>query len=307
MSKIAYIEKNFRAETLEIVEQANAIIKEYEDQGFDLTLRQLYYQFVARDLIPNTQRDYKRLGSIINDARLAGLIDWESIIDRTRNLQALGHWNSPESIIRSAERGYHIDFWKRQEYRPEVWVEKEALIGVFARVCNELDIPYFACKGYNSQSEMWGASQRFLQYIDNGQVPIVLHFGDHDPSGVDMTRDIEDRLEMFTEQYGVEVNRLALNWDQIEMYNPPPNFAKITDSRAVAYIAEYGEDSWELDAMEPQVLAGLVREAVDGIRDYSTWAEDEEREELEKAQLRMIRQNWSAILDFLGNGKEQPQ
>jgi hypothetical protein len=305
MSKIAYIEKNFRAETLEIVEQANAIIKEYEDQGFDLTLRQLYYQFVARDLIPNTQRDYKRLGSIINDARLTGLIDWESIVDRTRNLQALGHWNSPESIIRSAERGYHIDFWKRQEYRPEVWVEKEALIGVFARVCNELDIPYFACKGYNSQSEMWGASQRFLQYIDNGQVPIVLHFGDHDPSGVDMTRDIEDRLEMFTEQYGVEVNRLALNWDQIEMYNPPPNFAKITDSRAVAYIAEYGEDSWELDAMEPQVLAGLVREAVDGIRDDSTWAEDEEREELEKAQLRKIRQNWSAILDFLGNGKEQ--
>jgi hypothetical protein len=307
MSKIAYIEKNFRAETLEIVEQANAIIKEYEDQGFDLTLRQLYYQFVARDLIPNTQRDYKRLGSIINDARLAGLIDWESIVDRTRNLQALGHWNSPESIIRSAERGYHIDFWKRQEYRPEVWVEKEALIGVFARVCNELDIPYFACKGYNSQSEMWGASQRFLQYIDDEQIPIVLHFGDHDPSGVDMTRDIEDRLEMFTEQYGVEVNRLALNWDQIEMYNPPPNFAKITDSRAVAYIAEYGEDSWELDAMEPQVLAGLVREAVDGIRDDSTWAEDEEREELEKAQLRKIRQNWSAILDFLGNGKEQAQ
>lgn len=102
MPKISYIEKRFRSETLEIIDQANAIITEYEAQGFDLTLRQLYYQFVARDLIPNTQRDYKRLGSIVNDARLAGLIDWASIVDRTRNLRALGHFESIERITLGA-------------------------------------------------------------------------------------------------------------------------------------------------------------------------------------------------------------
>jgi len=299
MPKIRYIDKNFQASTLAIIDQANAIIVEYQAQGFDLTVRQLYYQFVARGLIPNTQRDYKRLGSIISNARLAGLIDWDSIVDRTRELKGLGHWDSPESIIHSAERGYHIDFWERQEYRPEVWVEKDALIGVFSRICNELDVPYFACKGYNSQSEMWAAGQRFLSYIGEGQVPIILHFGDHDPSGIDMTRDTEDRLKIFTEMYGVEVNRLALNWDQIEQYRPPPNFAKTTDSRAAAYIAEFGNDSWELDAMEPQVLADLVRNAIDTIRDQDIWDEDEDRKREEKAQLRQVYQNWEEIIESL--------
>lgn len=299
MPKINYLEKNFRPETLEIIEQANEIVTEYAAQGFDLTLRQLYYQFVARDLIPNTQQDYKRLGGIISDARLAGLIDWESIVDRTRNLQNLGHWDSPESIIRSAEYSYHIDFWERQEYRPEVWVEKDALIGVFAGVCDELDVAYFACRGYNSQSEMWAASQRFIRYINADQTPIILHFGDHDPSGVDMTRDIIDRLDIFTRRHGVRVDRLALNWDQVAQYNPPPNPAKITDSRATAYIAEYGRDSWELDAMEPRVLADLVREAIYDLRDESAWQEDEDRKKEEIAQLRKVRQNWAAIVEFV--------
>jgi hypothetical protein len=301
MPKIEYVPKNFRDDTLIIIDQANAIITEYEAQGFDLTLRQLYYQFVARDLIPNTQRDYKKLGNIINDARLAGLIDWDSIVDRTRNLQARGHWESPEEIIQSAEQGYHIDFWARQEYRPEVWVEKDALIGVFAGVCNELDVPFFACRGYNSQSEMWAASQRFLHYIDDNQTPIILHFGDHDPSGVDMTRDIIDRLELFTEYWGVKVKRLALNWDQVEQYSPPPNPAKISDTRATAYIAEFGEDSWELDAMEPQVLVNLVRDAINDIVDWEIWEEDEERKKADKAQLRKIRKNWAEVYKFLNN------
>lgn len=302
MPKICYVDKTFRVETLMVIGQANTIIEEYAAQGFDLTLRQLYYQFVARDLIPNTQRDYKRLGTIVSDARLAGLIDWNAIVDRTRALRGLGHWDSPESIIHSAERGYHIDFWERQPYRPELWVEKDALIGVFSRVCDELDVPYFACRGYSSQSEMWAAGQRFLSYVGEGQTPVVLHFGDLDPSGVDMTRDIEDRLELFTEHWGVEVNRLALNWDQVEVYNPPPNPAKFTDSRAKVYIAEFGRDSWELDAMEPQVLANLVREAIEDLRDEGIWEEDEDRERDEREQLRQVRQNWQDIVEFLNGG-----
>ena len=72
----AFIEKSFQTKTLAVIDQAGAIITEYMDQGFVLTLRQLYYQFVARGLIPNQHREYKRLGAIIDDARLAGLLDW---------------------------------------------------------------------------------------------------------------------------------------------------------------------------------------------------------------------------------------
>ena len=291
MPLIEYKSKKFKPESMNIIYTANEIIDEYQDQGFSLTLRQLYYQFVARDYIPNTMRSYKRLGSIINDGRMAGLIDWEAIEDRTRNMKENGHWTNPASMLRTCELAFAIDKWKRQKYAPEVWIEKEALVGVIEPVCNKLDIPYFACRGYVSQSEQWAASRRFLQAAEDGRVPIIFHLGDHDPSGVDMTRDNNDRLNLFVETDGVEmgyeveefahveVDRLALNMDQIRHYNPPPNPAKITDSRAKGYIRTYGRNSWELDALEPKVIETLIREAVEDIRDEKKWQESLDEEE----------------------------
>lgn len=152
MPKIRYQQKSFRADSLEVIEQANAIIEIYAAQGFDLTLRQLFYQFVSRGLIPNKDSEYKRLGSIINDARLAGLIDWEHITDRTRNLRGNAHWEQPQDIMRSAAYSFAIDKWADQDYRPEVWIEKDALVGVIEGVCKTLDIDFFSCRGYTSQS-----------------------------------------------------------------------------------------------------------------------------------------------------------
>ena len=164
------------------------------------------------------------------DGRLAGLIDWNRIVDRTRNLEGNSHWGNPGEIMRSAAHSFRLDKWANQPYRVECWIEKDALRGVIAGVCNELDIPHFSCRGYTSISEMWVAARRLQHWIARGQTPVILHLGDHDPSGVDMTRDIFDRLQTF--MGGAEVKRLALNWDQVEMYNPPPNPAKLTDSRA---------------------------------------------------------------------------
>src|SRR5258707_4874441 len=200
MPLIKYRNFRFSGATLAMIAKANEIVEEYRGQGFDLTLRQLYYRFVSRDLIKNTQKEYKRLGGIVNDARLAGLIDWNSIVDRTRSLRALPHWDSPSEIVESCAAQFNVDRWEGQPYRPEVWIEKDALVGVFERVCRELDVPLLSCRGYTSQSEMWGASQRMLAHSRNrngrrtGQTPIVFHFGDHDPSGKDMSRDIVDRL-----------------------------------------------------------------------------------------------------------------
>lgn len=276
MPRIAYIEKKFSNKSLAIIAQANVIIQEYAAQGFSLTLRQLYYQFVARDLIPNQQSEYKRLGSIINDARLAGFIDWEAIEDRTRFLRANSHWNSPADIVEACADQYRVNLWNTQQYRPEVWIEKDALIGVIEPVCRDYDVPYFACRGYTSQSEQWRAGQRMLEHLEHGYTPVVLHFGDHDPSGIDMTRDNEDRLFMFTGFTGmdnVEVRRLALNADQIKEYDPPPNPAKITDSRYSSYVVQHGQMSWELDALEPQVIAGLIRDELEGLIDMTAWSE----------------------------------
>lgn len=267
---IEYVQKNFGAKALDVIQKANAIIKEYQAQGFDLTLRQLYYQFVARALIPNRMSEYKNLGSIINDARLAGLISWEAIVDRTRNLQKNSHWENPHSIVDACAAQYQIDKWAKQPNHVEVWIEKDALIGVIEKACNALDVPYFSCRGYTSQSEMWAAGRRLQEYAQDGQEPVVIHLGDHDPSGIDMSRDIEDRLVMFSEGT-VEVNRIALNMNQVETYNPPPNPAKITDTRAKAYIRQYGSESWELDALDPRLLEKLITKTVLKYRDEDIW------------------------------------
>jgi hypothetical protein len=298
MPKIKYQECKFRDSSLALIEKANEIIAEYEAQGFDLTLRQLYYQFVARDLIPNTQQSYKNLGSLINDARLAGLIDWLRIVDRTRELRALSHWEDPADIVATCAETFHLDRWAEQTYRPEVWIEKDALVGVFERVCRDLDVPLLSCRGYTSQSEMWGAAQRLIRYKRSGQTPVIFHFGDHDPSGKDMSRDITDRLQLFTGRK-LRFERLALNMDQVEEYEPPPNPTKITDSRASAYIAEFGEESWELDALEPAVLEALVRDAIGKIVDDEEMEKAEEEQAEHRKTLSEISERFDAVKRFI--------
>lgn len=286
MPKIAYVSKRFSAKSWVIIEKANEIIAEYAAQGFSLTLRQLYYQFVARDIIPNTMQSYHNLGNVINDARLAGEIDWRAIVDRTRNLQIRSRWESPAEIVAVCADQFHVDMWERQQYHVEVWVEKEALVDVVGHACHPMDVPYFACRGYVSQSEMWEAAQRYLKKEKLGKDLILIHLGDHDPSGIDMTRDINERFEMF--MGGVSVERIALNMDQVRQYNPPPNPAKTTDSRFIDYKRKFGEESWELDAIDPKAMSELIEKKIWEYVDLSIWDEDEEREKEGRARLRKV-------------------
>ncbi len=314
MPKICYQETKFRESyKLPMIAQVNKIIREFKAQGYELTLRQVYYQFVSKDLLPqnwadkatgstNNERSYKNLGELISAGRMSGLIDWHSIEDRTRELAGNAHWGEPGDIIESASSSFRIDKWEEQPKRIEVWVEKDALEGVVAKACRALDIDYFSCRGYTSQTAMWDASQRLKDYIDNEQNVLILHLGDHDPSGLDMSRDIEDRLRLFmgedTED-NFEVRRIALNMEQIRLYNPPPNPAKITDTRAAKYIQEYGPESWELDALEPSVIAALIKDNVLQEREEDLFLDAYLKETRYKKQLRSVVENWGAVADFV--------
>jgi hypothetical protein len=293
-----------RQGTLDMIELADQIANEYARQGYTITLRQLYYQFVARGHLANLQANYKRLGNAVNLGRLGGRIDWNHVTDRTRNLASLPTWDSPSSIIDAAANGYRIDRWEGQLYRPEVWVEKEALAGVIGREADQQQAPYFACRGYVSQSEMWAAGMRFVRYRRNGLIPVVIHLGDHDPSGIDMSRDIQTRLALFCGGHGFEpprFERIALNRDQIEQYDPPPNPAKQTDSRFEDYLAEHGDQSWELDALEPTVLADLVRQTVGRyVNDPDAWQARQDQQEHERADLLAVAHNWDDVTTDYG-------
>ncbi len=296
MPKIRYKEIRFQQKSLDLIELVNQVVDEYSAQGYELTLRQVYYQLVARGYIPNNERSYKNVGSLINDGRLAGLIDWHSVTDRTRNLRSESHWDTPADVIASARYSYNLDKWKGQPNYVEVWVEKDALVDIVGQACSPLDTPYFSCRGYTSQSEMWSAAQRFIRQKQRKK-RIIIHLGDHDPSGIDMTRDIQERLEMFGAD--VFVKRVALTMNQIQTYNPPPNPAKITDSRASKYIDQFGDESWELDALEPKVITDLIKKQVTMYRDDAIYRAVCDKESREKEELKMLEHNYDKAVAYL--------
>lgn len=334
MAKIKYTEKRFQQKTLDLINTANKIIKDYTARGYSLTLRQLYYQFVARDLFPNdrmyslnkgtgkwykdlvngtknAEPNYKWIGNTISNARNAGLVDWDAIIDRTRKSDGLTTWNNPSSILSAVSSQYRIDKWKNQDYRIFVWVEKEALAGVIQLACEDenIQVNYLACRGYMSSSTIWKEAQKLKQInFNDGKIleaptPIIIHLGDHDPSGLDMTQDNINRLELYSnliEGTDFEFHRIALNWEQIKQYNPPPNFAKETDSRYSTYQAKYGNECFELDALDPDILVELIQDKINSYKDTNKWLEMQKKEQAEKIQLQHLSDNWGMIVEQIG-------
>lgn len=290
MATQAYQDKNFAEGSLRLIEQMNAIVKDYVAQGYRLTVRQLYYQLVARDIVENTERSYKRVTGIVNDAKLAGLMDWEAIEDRTREFIRRTRWNSPQDILRASSESFHMDMWEGQPRRAFVIVEKEALAGVLERACNALDVPLLAARGYPSGTVLREfAVGDVMDALGAGQAVTIIHLGDHDPSGIDMTRDLTERLQLFSEEPDVEIDRIALTMRQIRDQRPPPNPAKTTDSRFGAYMAEHGAESWELDALKPEYLDRLVRKRIeDCIEDNSTWDAREEQVTKLRAKIKKL-------------------
>ena len=171
---------------------------------------------------------------------------------------------TPQEALYGVERRLVLDPWRDQDNYVEVWIEKDALIGTIERAADQMRVTRMACKGYLSASAAYEAGQRFDNARARGKNCILIHLGDHDPSGIQMTEDNEKRSQLFSRGF-VEVRRIALNMNQISLYNPPPNPAKMTDSRAADYVRRYGTSSWELDALDPRVLDRLVRDEIEDL------------------------------------------
>jgi hypothetical protein len=289
MPTICYKPLGFQRASRRLIEVAVDIVTDFMAQGYSLTLRGLYYRMVAGNHIPNTPKSYKRFQELINNARLGGQMDWDSIYDATRRTVQWDHWDSPEDAVEAAANTYAHDKWVRQAYRPEVWFEKDAIVNVVEPVCMRNDVPFLSCRGSTSQSEMWRSAMRLQGVIDAGQIPVIIHLADHDPTGVDMSRDVLMRLTMFLggdDDFVFE--RVALNMDQIKKYNPPPQPAKVTDSRYARYTAKYGRSSWEMDALTPPVMTALIEDKIHEYRDEVLWDQDVLEQERKRDYLRAI-------------------
>jgi hypothetical protein len=263
MAKEYFKSVRFRQTSSELIIQCEAIVTEYLAQGLRLTLRQLYYQLVTKNLITNEEKSYRNLSSLVSDARLAGMIDWGAIEDRIRVPSIPAEWSSIQSIVESALYSYRLPRWADQPYYVELWVEKDALAGVLRPLAKEYHVPMMVNRGYSSQSAMYEASKRFayasIERFKKGSLGklVLLYLGDFDPSGEDMVRDIRERLDMFG--VSVDVRKIALTIKQVKKYKPPPNPTKRKDPRSADFISRYGASSWEVDAINPRELQKIIR------------------------------------------------
>lgn len=310
--KEQFINWNPNRASKHLLGEVQTILKQYEEQGYSLTLRQLYYQLVARDLLPeqwadkdtgstNNPQSYKKLGHIITKARLAGLVDWDMIEDRSRSILKNSHWNNPKHILNAAAKQFYMARWKNQPNYVFVMAEKDAVSNIIEPVCREWDVPFMANKGYSSQSALYQLYNIFEEKIDNGKDIHCIYVGDFDPSGLDMDRDLRDRLQLFLSNNVIffdhirllDLKRAALTESQIEKYKPPENPAKVTDSRFKQYMKKYGKSSWELDALEPATLEEIVKNAILKYVDMEEFERVEEKEREIRVKIKKFAETWS--------------
>lgn len=269
------------------IETSNKILEEYAEQGYRLTLRQLYYQLVARDFIPNRVQEYTKLSKTLVIGRMNGLIDWDMIEDRTRKPYLTYYINSIQEAIKDTVDTYKLDRQQEQINHIEIWTEKDAVSNILKRSSIYFHVNLMVNRGYSSCSAVHDA---FLRIFSKKKPSKILYIGDHDPSGLDMLRDIENRLAEFGVE-DFEIIPVVLTMKQIEKYSPPPNFAKITDPRAKWYIGKFGSDSWELDALKPEILHEIIFDAVMKYLDITQFKKMLNKEKRDRKKLKEILKN----------------
>ncbi|MCD4665507.1 MAG: hypothetical protein K8R68_09555 [Bacteroidales bacterium] len=250
--------KRFNNKNLDLLQNCISILKKFDELNMRMTLRMLHYQLVSRNIIQNTKKEYKRISRVLTGARYYGLVDWDAIEDRIRIPHQHAEFDNISHLVEVARRNYRLNRWKKQDYYVEVFTEKDALSSILMPIIDKWHVFLNVLRGYSSATALYKASKRFIE--NNDKTNIALYFGDHDPSGLDMIRDVKDRLT----EFGciVTVIPIALTIEQVKKYNLPPNYAKIKDSRSKNYIMQFGKASWEVDALPPDVMTTLIDSAI---------------------------------------------
>lgn len=262
--KISYgVNKRLSKKRRALIEHIDEIVSEYAEKGMRITVRQVYYQCVARKILDNNKDQYQKISDVIADGRLAGLLDWDMIEDRTRYKRENAHWESPQQIIKAAADQYRIDTRSTQPYYIEAWIKKDSLVSILEQTCSKLDIPCFSCRGFPSITALHEAANRFRDKAN----AVILYAGDHDPSGLKIPKVIDERLRLFN--VNTQIQRIGLTLEQIRELNLPPFYAKEKDNNFKEYYESTGlTQAWELDALPPDKLSSIFEEAVAQLTDF---------------------------------------
>ena len=256
-----------------LMEHAIEVAKRYDSA---ITLRQLFYQLVAANVVENSEGEYKAVGRAVTTARKMGLLPFKDIEDRGREVESTVKFIDAEDAVAWVKARFDQDRWINQDERVAVICEKAALSGVVEPICRRWQVPYVASKGYSSLSLGAEVASKLWGYT-------ILYFGDHDPSGVHMPKNWKELLEGF--EANCPVLPVALTLDQVNHYDLVPQQVKPKDQRSAAYIKTYGHECWELDALPPDVLTSMVESSITAFVDIDRWNERDAEIEAEREKI----------------------
>ena len=244
---------------LELAKACKKILDTYEGR---ITSRQIFYQLLSGGLVCNTENAYKKVCKVIREARRIGLIDWPDIEGCRCQIKTSRLFTGPDDLVEVALSSFDMDRWVYQPERVAVVCQKEELSAVIQPVCQRWQVPFVATRGYPSASLVAEAAVRLAGHR-------LLYYCDLDPEGLIIGRRWQAQLDSFAA--GACVQRLALDFMQVEHFNLPPRPVKLTDARATTYQREHGDSCWELEALPPQFLQSFVESDIRDHIDRRAW------------------------------------
>jgi hypothetical protein len=291
--------------------RADHILKKMDElrAWWPLTARQVFYRLISSDLVSDPcwhwrggeQVDiYRALIRTLKWMRIAEMIPWDAITDEHRIVTQKMGFHSPKEFINSQRyhflRGYNRCLAQKQDYYIEVWIEKAALLHVVEPVADEFCRRVVVCRGYNSITFQTDFYDRATEAMNAGQTPLVLYFGDWDPSGENMPYAAIQTLEEELDLYGVRYYRGGINPKHFKHIPASPVPIKPTDSRSKRFVDRHGPTAYELDAFTPLQLQQLVRESIACFTDMDEYRRNEEQGEIDREEIRRFR---SDVLSFV--------
>jgi hypothetical protein len=268
-----------------------------------ITGRGIGYKLFTAGLIPSMARkEMQRVYRLLKEAREQGDIPWEWIVDETREIERSATWDNPEEYMRACARSYRLDYWNQQPHRVELWSEKGTVRGLLAPVLEKYAVGFRVMHGFSSATAVNDVAQD-----DDGRDLVVLYVGDFDPSGLFMS---EDDLPTRLDKYGgnhVELRRIALTREQVRGLPSFPATDKRKDPRYRWFVSRYGQQCWELDAMDPNDLRDCVEKEILELIEPVAWERSETVNKATRDSMNEFFKLYKPALGPLGDSLEDPK
>ena len=259
-----------RPDTLALVGQVQAVLDEYQEH-LPLTVRQVFYRLVGTVGYDKTERAYARLCEAVNRARRARLLPFAAFRDDGGSRHAPGGYDSPQDFLDLLEwqaKGFKLDRQQGQPVRLWLLCEAAGMAPMLARAAGPYGVPVLSSGGFDSLTAKHDLARELTEAPEGGQAVEVLHIGDLDPSGVHLFTSLAEDVQAMC--YGLHLEsaprftRLAVTPAQADALALPTAPPKPTDRRA------FTGDTVQAEAIPPDVLSRMVRDAIEARQDEGT-------------------------------------